>query len=161
MSTDPALPVIDQFIAAMKWAFETDTVRFFAGEGAPAAAWDAHYNETNCEQPFLWVRAMQRYRSERFPDPVIASRNCDLPRVLAVELGAARCAVIDQGPSWADYHAEAVTTLGDSHRLEQALCRAGVLLRADSYAVATDTIAPVGPEGGVIGWTAEAYVQFD
>lgn len=170
--TDPASGIIDAFTVALREVFDpasdcppdgggSTDVRFFAGDGAPLAAWDAHASgKHGCNAPFLWVRAMRRFRSLSFPAPTIATYPCDLPRVLAVEIGVGRCAVVDQQPSWSDYAVEAEVSLDDSWRVELALCRAAGALRAAGYAVGTDTIAPYGPDGGVVAWTAVAYVQF-
>lgn len=168
---DPASAIIDAFMAAMREAFDpesscppdgggTTEVRLFAGDGAPLAAWDAHAQGGECKYPFVWVRAMRRYRSNLFPAPVIDSSPCSLPRVLAVEIGVGRCAVAEADPAWSAYATEAEISLDDSWRIETALCRVASQLAADNYLVGTDTINPYGPDGGVIAWTAVAYVQF-
>ena len=168
--TDPASEVIDVFTAAIREAFAPDSecpplgggateVRFFAGDGAPLAAWDAHAAGTGCDTPFLWVRAMRRYYTETFPTPTIATWPCNLPEVVAIEVGVGRCAVVDAEPSWDDYAREAEVSLDDSWRIKLTMDRAACKLRDRNHFVGTDTIAPYGPEGGVIAWTGVAYVR--
>lgn len=168
--TDPASAIINAHIAAMKMVFDpasvcppdgggSTTVRFFAGEGIPMEAWDAH-NGDGCDNPFLWVRLLRRYRTREFPSPALSADACNLPRALAIEIGVGRCAVVESEPDWDDYAREAEIALDDSWRIEKALCAAAGLLRAESYVVAIDTVAPYGPEGGVLAWTGASYVQF-
>lgn len=168
---DGASEVINAFITALRKAFDpgsscppdgggTRNVRFIASDGAPQAAWDSHSaNGDGCGEPFVWVRVARRYRSQRFPEPVININPCDLPRVIAVEVGVARCALMELQPSWEDYAAEAEVSLDDSWRLESALCAATGALKKD-HLVGTDIMMPFGPDGGVLGWSAQAYVQF-
>ncbi|AXN53294.1 hypothetical protein PBI_THONKO_22 [Mycobacterium phage Thonko] len=173
---DPVAEIVNTFVGVLKDVFDPDpegpcpplvgttaNVRFFAGEGAPLAAWNAHAEGEGCDDPFLWVRVMRRYRSRTFPAPVAASESdiiCDMPKVVAVEIGVGRCAVVDQEPSWDDYAREAQISLDDSWRIESAVCAVTKRLAAKSYRVGADTIAPVGPEGGVIAWTAVVYVGY-
>ena len=170
--TDPADEVVRQFVRAMREAFSADSefppvgggsdvVRFFGGDGIPLAAWNAHSADTDCSGPFLWVRLTRRYRSEQFPAPTTTGKNCAAPRVLAIEIGVGRCAVVDMEPTWEQYDLEAQISVDDSWRLELALCRAATFLTNSnvSPSVATDSIVPYGPEGGVIAWLASAYVQ--
>lgn len=168
---DPASEVVNKFVLALQVAFDpesecppdgggTTVVRFFAGDGAPLAAWDAHSQGGECKTPFLWVRVKSRFRSLHFPAPTVDVYPCALPRVLAVEIGVGRCAVVGAEPSWEDYATEAEVSLDDSWRIEKALCMAASALRATDHAVSVDTVTPYGPEGGVIAWTAAAYVEF-
>lgn len=169
---DAASDIINVFIRALAEAFDPDsdcppdgggsnTVRFFAGEGAPLAAWNSHATGDGCEHPFLWVRAIRRYRSKVFPTPTVEHNPCRLPRVIAVEIGVARCAVVELEPDWDDYAREAEISLDDSYRIELALCRAATLLGRAGVMVATDTIAAFGPEGGVVAWTGIAYATIE
>lgn len=172
---DPASDVINAFVTAMKAAFNpNDTVlpplgggsthvRFFAGDGA-LPAWDP---ESSRERMFLWVRAANRYRSRGrdFPSATLQLGRCDNPevfRVLAVEVGVARCTSMEDGCDWEQLATEAEISLDDSWRIEEALCMAANALKKTDRdrAVATDTVAPIGPEGGVIAWTGMAYAQF-
>lgn len=169
--TDPALVVVEAVESALlDWFGDgacppkvgvTANVRRFAGDGAPLAAWDSHASQ-GCEEPFVWVRTMRRYRSSTFPAPTINTSPCGLPRVVAVELGVGWCAVVDQEPSWSEYATEADVSQDVSWRLEEALCMAARLISTEDggRAVGTDTIAPYGPEGGVIAWTAVLYATF-
>ncbi|WAB09525.1 hypothetical protein SEA_WOOPER_22 [Gordonia phage Wooper] len=171
--TDTADPIVNAFIRAMREAFDdtsecppigggSTTVRLFAGDAIPLAAWNAHSADVECDHPFLWVRLMRRYRTNAFPTPTIASANCDMPRVLAVEVGVGRCAVVDLEPSWEDYAREAEISIDDGWRIELALCRAKAFVLNEHLgsAFGTDIINPYGPEGGVIAMTGIGYVQF-
>lgn len=170
--TDPAMEVIEAVIATMGEMFRgdaacppkvggTDSIRFFAGDGAPLAAWDSHVSQ-GCDEPFVWVRAMRRYRSRAFPAPTVDAGPCDLPKVIAVEVGVGWCAVIDQEPRWSDYEREALLSMDAAWRIEEALCAAATVLRrgASQRMVGTDTLAPYGPEGGVIAWTGVLYASY-
>ncbi|UJE15675.1 hypothetical protein SEA_LIGMA_20 [Gordonia phage Ligma] len=176
MCSDPTDAVIAAFTTAMREAFAPDSecppigggttdVRLFAGDGIPLAAWNAHADGEGCDHPFLWVRLTRRYRTQQFPTPVIDTSPCTYPRVVAVEVGVGRCAVVDLQPSWEDYDREAQTSIDDGWRIELALCRARALLTKGSppisSAFATDAITPYGPEGGVVAMTGIGYVQID
>lgn len=173
---DPAVEIIAAFTLGLRQGFDpagpcppdgggSTTVRFFAGDGA-LPAWNA---SSDCDEPFLWVRAAHRYRSlpRSFPDPYTGSpEDCtEQPfRVLAVEIGVGRCTTMDAEPDWDTLDDEAITSLDDSWRIEQTLQAVTQRLRGPrrvaDRAVATDTVAPYGPAGGIIAWTGMAYVQF-
>lgn len=170
---DPALAIIDAFTAAMLEAFAPEgdcpplgggstQVRFFAGDGALP---DWNPTGRGCDQPFLWVRADRRYRSmiAEFPAAFVQDdRSCKQAAavpVLAVEVGVGRCSSMEASPKWDKLAEEARVSLDDSWRIELVLGRIGCNLRTPSRAVATDTIAPIGPEGGIVAWTGMAYVQ--
>jgi hypothetical protein len=170
--TDPALEVVAAATAALAALFSptsqcpaevgtTDAIRFFAGDGAPLAAWDSHATQ-GCDEPFVWVRAMRRYRSRDFPGPTIGMNPCGLTKVIAVELGVGWCAVVDQEPRWADYAREAAVSMDCAWRIEEALCNASQRLTRDhsERQTGTDTITPYGPEGGVIAWTGVLYASY-
>lgn len=173
---DPADAVVNAIMRAMAAVFDPTSpqppigggstdVRLFAGDGIPLAAWNAHADGEGCDNPFLWVRLVRRYRSQAFPAPVIDANPCKLPRVVAVEVGVGRCAVVETSPSWEDYEHEAQVSIDDGWRIELALCHASALITKVSpplgTAFATDTITPYGPEGGVVAMTGIAYVQLD
>lgn len=170
--TDDASAIVDAYVRAMKLVFSPTSecppvgggstdVRFFAGMAPPTDAWDAHSDGgEGCDNPFLWVRIMRRYRSLNFPTPTASVEACSAPRVLAIEIGVGRCAVTDAEPEWTQYAHEAEVSLDDSWRIEKALCVAAGILRGDNRPVGIDTIEPYGPEGGIIGWTGAAYIQF-
>lgn len=169
---DPASEVVDAFTAAMVEAFDpasacppvgggSTVVRFFAGDGA-LPAWDP---DTSREDMFLWVRLDRRYRSRSadFPTAFVADsecRNSAVFHVLAIEVGVARCTSMEDGCNWDQLAREAEISLDDSWRIEKVLSKLACRLRSKTRAVATDTIAPIGPEGGIIAWTGMAYVQF-
>ena len=168
--TDPASDLINTITRSLLLAFDpasqcpplgggSTTVRFFAGDGAPLAAWEAH-TAGGCDEPFLWVRAMRRYRSAAFPNPTIDQSPCPLTVVVPVEVGVGRCAVVDLNPSWEDYAREAEVSMDDSWRIERAVCHAAGALAAAGGQVGTDTIAPYGPEGGIIAWTGVVYAGY-
>ncbi|MBV9871738.1 MAG: hypothetical protein JO214_14050 [Frankiaceae bacterium] len=171
---DPALEVVAAARTALLDWFKPDsavparvgtttTVRAFAGDGAPLTAWDSHASES-CSEPFVWTRLMRRYRSQTFPSPTIDTSPCKLPRVVAVEIGVGWCAYVPEPDRViaAEYEKEAEISGDTSWRMEEALCMASALLRQDdgSRQVGTDTIAPYGPEGGVIAWTGVLYATY-
>lgn len=171
MITDPVDPVIDHVTAALAEAFDPDSVhppigggstdvRLLAGDAIPLAMWNAHA-DGGCGEPFLWVRLARRYRSREFPDTAIAATPCGAPRAVQVEIGVGRCAVLDPEPSWEQYAAEAEVSLDDSWRVELALCRAAALITGDHTggSAAIDDVIPFGPEGGVLAWSGNLYVQ--
>src|SRR5690606_21232482 len=169
----PVSCVINGTICALREAFSpesavpplgggTSKVRVFAGDAAPLAAWDAHRDDCECNEPFLWVRLMRRYRSQTFPQPYVGPDPCPVPIVVAVEIGVGRCAAMSiEGCSWESYESEAEISLDDSWRIELALCRAVALLKKErcSDLVATDAVIPYGPEGGVVAWIGTLYAQ--
>lgn len=172
---DPAWEVISVAMNAMSQAFDpasecpplgggTTTVRLFAGSGDFPAAWIRPGGE--CEGPLLWVRAAHRYRSRtaQFPTAFVGDIGCseygELRRVLAVEVGVGRCISVDADPDWELLEDEATNSLDDSWRIETVLKAIVCRLRSNERAVATDTVAPFGPEGGIVAWTGMAYVQF-
>ncbi|UYP17714.1 hypothetical protein OED52_13640 [Rhodococcus sp. Z13] len=179
--TDPA-PVVDcandvdcvinELITALREAFDpnsacpplgggTKHVRVFAGDAIPLSAWDAHRDGEGCDQPFVWVRLVRRYRTQQFPAPFVGPAPCGLPKAVAIEIGVGRCAVVDTEPAWEDYANEAEISIDDSWRIDLALCRAmGRIERKEcGTATAIDAVVPYGPEGGVIAQIGTAYVQ--
>lgn len=161
--TDPAAHVVATVMQSMSEAFtvppaDPTPVRFFAGDGPALAAWDSHASQS-CDIPFLWVLAQRRYRSQTFPAPTIDTTPCGLSRVIQLQVGVGRCVDVSELPSWDTYLAEATRSLGDSYRIELALCRAAKLLTADGIEVGTDTLLPYGPEGGVVAWTGVIYAS--
>lgn len=177
---DPASDLVDEFTKAMKAAFNPNDavqppdgggstdVRFFASDGAlPTSVWDPEGGlTTGCKSgPLLWVRVDRRYRVKlgQFPSAYVGEKSCvdeDVRRAIAVEVGVARCADMSATPKWSVLEREAEVSLDDSWRVELALCMASTALTANGHPVATDVIAPLGPEGGLIAWTGMAYVQF-
>ncbi|UYL88132.1 hypothetical protein SEA_EVAA_21 [Gordonia phage Evaa] len=170
--SDPVSDIITVFVAAMREAFTPDSefppigggstdVRVFAGDGIPIETWNAHA-DNGCDNPFLWVRLVRRYRTENFPSPSTSPSNCSLPRAAAIEVGVGRCAVVGLEPSWEDYANEAEVSIDDSWRIELALCRALAKAREQhlAHAGASDLIAPYGPDGGIVAYLGMGYVQF-
>ncbi len=170
--SDPASAIIDAYAQALGEVFDptsdcppvgggTTTVRFFGGDAIPMAAWNAHTSGgEECQIPFLWIRVIRRFRTREFPNQEVGIDACSLPRVIALEIGAGRCATVDLDPSWEDYAAEAEVSLDDSWRVELALCRAAARIRGIGYSAGSGEVSPYGPEGGVVAWMGEAYVQF-
>lgn len=173
MFNDGVECILNNVITAMREAFDptssypplgggSTVVRTFAGDATPLAAVDMHVNDIGCGQdPFLWVRLARRYRSQSFPQPYVGANNCQAQIVVAVEVGVARCAVIEtgEGTDWAALAAEAEISLDDSGRIELALCRASSLMTGArcSDMQAIDAVVPYGPDGGVIAWTGTIY----
>lgn len=169
---DPVSDILNYFIAGLRAAYdptsacpppdltEIPMVRFFAGEVAPQSAFDAITNDPGCDVPFIWLRVASRYRSREFPAPVTGQVDCGMMGVVAVELGVAWCAITDQYPTPEQYAAEAETSLDHSWRLEKALCSATSKLKADNHLTSLDTIAPYGPEGGILSWSTTSFVSF-
>lgn len=165
--------VINKAICAMKEAFDpaasyppigggSTVVRTFAGDATPLAAVNMHIGDVSCgNDPFLWVRLVRRYRSQTFPTPYVGPDGCLAQRAVAVEVGVARCAVIEagEGTDWTALAEEAEISVDDSGRIELALCRAAALMKTAkcSDAQAIDAIVPYGPDGGVIAWTGTLY----
>lgn len=164
--------ILTQTMCAMREAFDPNseypplgggstTVRAFAGEATPLAAVDMHIADAGCGNvPFLWVRLVRRYRTQTFPAPYVGP-SCAVQEVAAVEIGVARCAVIQtgDGTDWAALAAEAEVSLDDSGRIELALCRASALMTKEkcSDMQAVDAVVPYGPDGGIIAWTGTLY----
>lgn len=169
---DPASAIIDAYTTAMAQVFDPasscppaggggTTVRFFGGDAIPMAAWNAHTNGgEDCNVPFLWVRIIRRFRTEQFPTQAVAINSCGLPHVLALEVGVGRCATVEINPTWEEYAVEAEISLDDSWRIDLALCRAAALVRDLGYTAGIGEVSPYGPEGGVVAWIGEAYVQY-
>jgi len=171
---DPAVTVIGVVVKALQDAYRadssfppvtaTETVHFFAGQAAATAVWNpaagalTDWSETGCEEPFLWVRLDARYHAGVLPNHVVDT-NCDAPRAIALEVGVARCAVLDMQPSWDDYETEAALSLEDSYRLETAKRCAAGRLRDQGYLVALEDVVPFGPQGGIIGWSGMIHIQ--
>lgn len=165
--------ILNQAICAMREVFDpassypplgggSTVIRAFAGDATPLAAVDMHITDNGCgREPFLWVRLVRRYRSQTFPTPYLGAAGCQSQRVVAIEIGVARCAVIQtpEGTDWKTLALEAEISLDDSGRIELALCRASALMQREqcSDMQAVDAIVPFGPEGGVIAWTGNLY----
>jgi hypothetical protein len=168
---DESVEVIDTFIAAMRAAFNpfdavqpplgggSETVRFIAGDVAPMELWDAHAAGCDCREPFLWVRMTQRFRTRDFPNPATEPEACELPRVIGIELGIGRCAALQPTVDWREIEREAQISLDDSWRMEMALCHAVARCKHQDRLIATRAVVPHGPQGGVIGWAATAFVK--
>lgn len=170
LAVDPAAEIVSQFVTSLRLAFNPNdsvapptgggsvNVWTFAGDGAlPDAA-------PCSREPFLWVRLDRRYRvrGRDFPAAYVGLIDCassDIRRAVAIEIGVARCTTMDAKPNRTVLEDEATIGLDDSWRVDLALCMASDALTSIGHAVATDTVAPVGPEGGLIAWTGMAYVQ--
>ena len=183
--TDPALHVVQVVSAALRDVFNPDStcppeqvrmsdgqvfgggtrdVRFLANgiPGIPAGLL------SSCEDgPLVWVQLISRYRAKRsqFPAATVADGACaavDVIPVVALEIGVARCASMEaRFIDWDAIATEELVSLDDSWRIEQALQLAVCRLKSKTRAVSTDTVAPIGPEGGARAWTAPIYVQLE
>lgn len=170
---DPAQDVLVHLIRSLRTAFDpqaanppvgggTANVRFFAGDSIPLAAWDAHAEGCGCNEPFLWVRLVQRYRTKNFPEPFRGAARCnETSSALEIEVGAARCAIVKEEPEWCDWEKEAAVNLDDSRRVDAALCHAMACARdADDVGLtAIGPVVPWGPNGGVIAVYGTVWVQ--
>lgn len=137
-------------------------VRLFAGDGIPLAAWNSIQG---CGDVFVWVRIVRRYRTRTFPTPTIDSAPCSLTKALALEVGVASCASMEESPRWEDYAREADEAMDTAWRLEEALCVMSKRLKTGEGEDAerltgTDTVTPYGPDGGVLAWTGILYATY-
>ena len=178
MGQDPSTCVINAVIGALRENFlpssadppmgtGTDNVHLFGGDVFPIEAWDYFRGPENagCDERFIWVRLVRRYRSREFPTPYLGADSCGVPVAIAVEVGVARCSVVltTESCDWDCYATEAEIGLDDGWRIECALATASARIR-DAYcsaAVALDSVQPFGPEGGVVAWTSVLYAQLD
>lgn len=168
---DPVTAVLEIVVGAMIEVFDpeqacpprgggSDTVRIFAGDATPLSAWDAHTSGgSNCSQPFIWVRPMRRYRSKVFPNPTLGI-DCELTRVVPIEIGVGRCAVTDEHPKWSQWAEESAISQSDAHRIEGALCIATSRLTDEGRSAGSDIINPYGPEGGIVAQIANLYASY-
>lgn len=171
---DGASEVVDAFRTAMQQAFDpasscppagggTTVVRFLAADnqGLPMSLIP---QGDDCESPLLWVRVTQRFRSRTtdFPARYTADGGCSdagVKPAIGIEIGVGRCSSLEAEPDWDVLEDEAETSLDDSWRLERVLCAVAKRLRSKERAVATDTVIPLGPEGGITAWLGSASVQ--
>lgn len=171
--TDPVSEIVDVVVQAMRGAFNpeqecppigggSETVRFLVSD-AEAIPWNP---QSNCKAPFLWVRVGSRFLSTvpTFPEAFVRDRGrCaahDLARTVPVEVGVARCVATKVPLNLDKVESESEIALDDSWRIEGALTVAVGELRTDERAVATDTVAVIGPAGGMVMVTGVVYVQF-
>ena len=173
--TDLALHVVQVVTAALRGVFAPDGVcppdgggttdiRFFATDeaGIPAGLMPG------CDAgPLVWVRFSRRYRASRaqFPAAVVSNQPCvgdpTVPAI-ALEVGVARCSSMEaQYIDWEAISTEELVALDDSFRIDAALQTARRCLQSKSRAVAVDSVAPLGPEGGVRGMTGMLYVELE
>lgn len=159
--TDPASEIIQAVRKCMATIFSptsdcpplgggTTKVWFFAGDAAPI-------NEVDCNNPFLWVRLASRHRSSQFPDPEMMFSPCGTPEVITVEVGVARCALMDEA-TFDEYQDEAAISLDDSWRLNKLPCCVSGELN-NEHSVGYEAITPYGPEGGIIAWVTTLYIS--
>lgn len=171
MIQDPAQCALHDVVCALMDVFGPEVsvvpmggacseVHVFAGDALPIAAWNT-YVDDGCTSGFLWVRLVRRYRTQNFPAPAVVDNTCGLSEVLTVEMGIARCALMDEAPTPQQYDEEAAISLDDSWRLSLAQCRAAALLKESECGLSTalDIVSPFGPEGGVIAWVATIHIQ--
>ncbi|GAS98801.1 putative uncharacterized protein [Mycolicibacterium canariasense] len=171
--TDPALHVVQVVTQVLREVFDPDSdcppegggtkdVRFLANgiPGIPPGL------VTDCrEGPLVWVQLISRYRAKRSQFPAVSvsdgpCRPVDVIPVVALEIGVARCASMEaRYIDWDAIASEELISLDDSWRIETALTVAVCRLKSKDRAVATDTVAPIGPEGEARAWTAPIFVQ--
>jgi hypothetical protein len=169
---DQASNVVNTVIAALLRAFNpndavmaplgggSETVHFVAGDVVALELWDAHTNQTDCDEPFLWVRMTRRYRFTHFPTAETGEVNCTMPRAVSLEVGVGRCSQLSPEVDWSVMQTESEVSLDDSFRIELALCEAvRTLQKGQDRLVAIGEITPFGPEGGVVAWSATLHVK--
>ena len=138
----------------------TTAVHFVSGEGP---SWDPmlgrygdEQDQTDCPDPFLWVRLITRYRSTSFPEAAVAD-GCDGIPVLVMEVGVGRCVNIDPEVDWSVIAKEAEWGLDDAYRLDKIACVLKGYL-ANRALVAAEPATPEGPDGGGIVWSTTVYI---
>lgn len=133
---------------------DTGVVHFLPGD---AALWDPLVGEGDgCDDPFLWVRLMSRFRTSHFPEPEVLN-TCTGVDVLHLELGVGRCVNIDPGIDYTILATEAEWGLDDSWRLDRTICLLRGVLQKDVM-IASEPITPSGPDGGGLVWTVVLYI---
>lgn len=173
---DEAILVVNTFIAALLDAFNPAdsiqpplggggaAVHFLSGEVVALELFDAQAIGSNCSDPFLWVRAVDRFRWRDFPAPYTGALagDCEYPSAMTVEMGIARCTSLDASGStinWAKIGEEARIGLDDSWRIQLALCAAVPQLHKQSRLVAIRPVIPQGPAAGVQAWATVTTVS--
>ena len=167
--TDDVSTILDTVSTALKQAFTggssqpplgggTEDVRLLAGDTLPLAVWNAHV-DGGCGEPLVWVRLARRFRSRALPQVATEPTPCALPKAVEIEVGVARCAVVEADTDWQALAEEAEVSLDDSWRIEVALCRAVDMLADTTTQTTTGDIVPFGPEGGIIAWSGTLWAQ--
>lgn len=138
----------------------TDLIHVVAGEAAPPPVWFGN-RDSDCGDPYLWVRLVTRFRTKDFPAPADAT-DCRTRRALTIEAGIARCVWTHPDPSPDELEEQALVQMDDGWRMDLALCAAmGEAVRVQAV---TDTAIgvgePYGPEGGTAAWLQSVSVQF-
>lgn len=171
---DPAYDIVTKVIVIMRAIFGpegagcapvgggTNRVNFVTGEGPDWDPMVGRYGEDSddaaCQNPFVWVRLVSRYRSEQFPEPTVIN-TCGGISVIALELGVGRCVNIDPVADYDVIAQEAEWGLDDSYRLDKVVC---ILTGPDGLGkdalIAADPILPSGPEGGGIVWSTNVTI---
>ncbi|MBB3040131.1 hypothetical protein [Hoyosella altamirensis] len=171
--SDVLLPVVGRLQESLRQVFSnsaptpplgggSDEVRFVAGDfGLSMSMWNLHQDDCGCGDPFLWVRIVRRYRTSQFPADQQGGAKCGTSKAATIEAGVARCAVTEPNPCWDELDREALVSADDSWRLEAAMCRAIQCATREHLVLdhAQTPIVPVGPEGGLLAWIAQAHVQ--
>ncbi|ADD81128.1 gp23 [Rhodococcus phage ReqiPine5] len=174
---DPLSCAVDHTIYSLKRLFAndspdpplgggTDDVKFFHADEIPLAWFNAHLGgDCDDADPFIWVRVISRYKSSNFPAPDLGGA-CS-QNAAEIEVGIGRCSYLgeDGDVDFDKLRTEANISLDDSRRIEKALCLASArMLKAGNQCAnntARDIVVPIGPDGGVVGWSASIYVQLD
>lgn len=137
----------------------TTKVHLVTGEGP---AWDpllgrvGDEDETQCTDPFVWVRQVTRYRSRAFPSADVIEGCGGIP-VIVMEVGIGRCVSIEAEVDWEVIAQEAEWGLDDAFRLEAIACALKGEL-ADRAMIANEPAVPEGPEGGGIVWSNVIFI---
>lgn len=167
---DPTQEFVDELIKVIQTVYSPDspypppgggstTVHLVTGEGPewdPMAGRFGEQGGQACEDPFIWVRLVTRYRSANFPEATVAPGCPGIP-VIVMEIGVGRCINIDPEPDWSVISREAEWGLDDAFRLDKIACVLSGYLGTRAL-VAADPATPEGPEGGGIVWSTTVYI---
>jgi hypothetical protein len=169
---DEASNVVNTVIAEMLRGFNPNdvnmpplgggstTVRFVTGSIIALELWDAHTDGgQNCNEPFLWVQLRKRFRFTSFPNVETGVVDCTAFRAITLEIGVGRCSHLSPEIDWPEMQQEAEISISDSWRLEIICCNIIRQMKSQNRLIAIGEITPVGPEGGVIAWTATLNIK--
>lgn len=168
---DPSQDVVTELMKVVRAVYDPNTsyppvgggttkVHLVSGEGP---SWDPMASrigeqggDSDCPDPFIWVRLLSRYRSTAFPEPSSIPGCAGIP-VLALEVGVGRCVNIDAEVDWRIIAQEAEWGIDDAYRLDKIACvLAGHL--GETALVSSEPAVPEGPDGGGIVWSNTVFV---
>jgi hypothetical protein len=115
-----------------------------------------------CCAGLAWLRLVQVYPSQSFPDPDTGSAPCGVLRwALVFELGAARCAPVAESgvPTCEQWQAAAVTHFADMAALRRTVCCYEREVKPDRQVVVSSGQIPQTTEGGCTAVTMQITVS--